>query len=107
VLPVSTVFAGSGPAAAYGLRDVAISVPTQVGRAGAEKILEIEIWPKELQALQRSAGVLRDTLASVFGGKPACRQAPGRLIGRAAPRASVCAPGPSVPQPARRVDRSL
>jgi L-lactate dehydrogenase len=50
---------------------VAISVPTQVGRAGAEKILEIEIWPKELQALQRSAGVLRDTLASVFGGKTA------------------------------------
>ena len=71
VLPVSTVFSGSGPATAYGLRDVAISVPTQVGRAGAEKILEIEIWPKELQALQRSAGVLRDSLASVFGGKTA------------------------------------
>ena len=69
VLPVSTVLSGSGPAAAYGLRDVAISVPTQVGRAGAEKILEIEIWPKELQALQRSAAVLQDTLASVFGGK--------------------------------------
>ncbi len=71
VLPVSTVFSGSGPAAAYGLRDVAISVPTQVGRAGAEKVLEIEIWPKELQALQRSASVLRETLSQVFGGKPA------------------------------------
>ena len=71
VLPVSTVLSGSGPGAAYGLRDVAISVPTQVGRAGAEKILEIEIWPKELQALQRSAAVLQDTLASVFGGKTA------------------------------------
>ncbi len=71
VLPVSTVLSGSGPGAAYGLRDVAISVPTQVGRAGAEKILEIEIWPKELQALQRSAAVLHDTLASVFGGKTA------------------------------------
>jgi len=68
---VSTVLSGSGPGAAYGLRDVAISVPTQVGRAGAEKILEIEIWPKELQALQRSAAVLQDTLASVFGGKKA------------------------------------
>ncbi|MEN9667597.1 MAG: hypothetical protein RLZZ326_3960, partial [Planctomycetota bacterium] len=32
---------------------------------------EIEIWPKELQALQRSAAVLQDTLASVFGGKKA------------------------------------
>ena len=71
VLPVSTVLSGSGPGAAYGLRDVAISVPTQVGRAGAEKILEIEIWPKELQALQRSAALLHDTLASVFGGKTA------------------------------------
>ena len=71
VLPVSTVLSGSGPGAAYGLRDVAISVPTQVGRAGAEKILEIEIWPKELQALQRSAAVLQDPLASVFGGKTA------------------------------------
>jgi len=71
VLPVSTVFPASGPAAPYGLRDVAISVPTQVGRAGAEKIIEIEIWPKELQALQRSAGVLRETLSQVFGGRPA------------------------------------
>ena len=68
VLPVSTVFGGSGPAP-YGIRDVAISVPTIVGRSGAERIIEIELWPKELQALQKSAGVLRDTLAQVFGGK--------------------------------------
>ncbi|RLS30680.1 MAG: lactate dehydrogenase [Planctomycetota bacterium] len=71
VLPVSTVFAGSGPAGPYGLRDVAISVPTQVGRAGAEKVLEIELWPKELQGLKRSASVLQETLAQVFGGKMA------------------------------------
>ena len=70
VLPVSTVLSGSGAAAPYGLRDVAISVPTQVGRAGAEKIVEIEVWPKELQALKRSADVLRETLSQVFGGKP-------------------------------------
>jgi len=67
ILPVSTAFIGSG--GAYGLRDVAISVPTQVGRAGAERILEIDLWPKELQALKRSAGILQETLGQVFGGK--------------------------------------
>ena len=61
VLPVSTVMTGS-----YGLRDVAISVPTVVGRKGAEKIVELELWPKEMQGLKRSAGVLHDTLGQVF-----------------------------------------
>jgi L-lactate dehydrogenase len=61
VLPVSTVQTGS-----YGIRDVALSVPTVVGRAGAEKTLEIELWPKEMQALKASAGVLQKTLADVL-----------------------------------------
>jgi L-lactate dehydrogenase len=61
VLPVSTVLTGS-----YGLRDVSISVPTMVGRAGAEKIIELELWPKEMQGLKRSAGVLQDTLRQVL-----------------------------------------
>ena len=63
VLPVSTVQAGC-----YGLRDVALSVPTVVGRNGAEKTLEIELWPKEMQGLKMSAGVLQKTLAEVLGG---------------------------------------
>jgi L-lactate dehydrogenase len=63
VLPVSTVQAGC-----YGLRDVAISVPTVVGRAGAEQCLEIELWPKEMQGLRRSAAVLRETLDQVLAG---------------------------------------
>jgi L-lactate dehydrogenase len=63
VLPVSTVL--SGP---YGIRDVAISVPTVVGRAGAEKALEIELWPKESQGLKRSAAVLAETLGQVLSG---------------------------------------
>jgi L-lactate dehydrogenase len=63
VLPVSAVQGGC-----YGLRDVAISVPTVVGRAGAEKMLEIELWPKEMQGLKRSAAVLQDTLAQVLAG---------------------------------------
>jgi L-lactate dehydrogenase len=61
VLPVSTVQTGC-----YGIRDVALSVPTVVGRQGAEKTLEIELWPKETQALRRSAGVLRETLDQVL-----------------------------------------
>ena len=61
VLPVSTVLTGP-----YGLRDVSISVPTVIGRAGAEKIIELELWPKEMQGLKRSAGVLQDTLRQVL-----------------------------------------
>jgi L-lactate dehydrogenase len=64
VLPVSTVQSGC-----YGIRDVAISVPTVVGRAGAEKTLEIELWPKESQGLKRSATVLQETLAEVLASK--------------------------------------
>jgi len=64
VLPVSAVQQG-----AYGLRDVAISVPTVVGRAGAERMIELELWPKELQGLRRSAGVLQETLGQVLGGR--------------------------------------
>lgn len=63
VLPVSTVQAG-----AYGIRDVALSVPTVVGRGGAEETLEIELWPKESQALRRSGSVLRETLDQVMAG---------------------------------------
>jgi L-lactate dehydrogenase len=63
VLPVSTVQAGC-----YGLRDVAISVPTVVGRAGAEATLEIDLWPKEMQGLKRSAAVLQEILGQVLVG---------------------------------------
>jgi L-lactate dehydrogenase len=61
VLPVSTVQTGC-----YGIRDVAISVPTIVGRSGAEKTLEIDLWPKEVQGLKASAGVLQKTLGDVL-----------------------------------------
>ena len=64
VLPISTVQRGC-----YGLRDVSLSVPTVVGRGGAEKTLEVELWPKEFQGLKRSAGVLQETLAQVLAGR--------------------------------------
>jgi len=61
VLPVSTVQSGC-----YGIRDVALSVPTVVGRAGAIDRLEIDLWPKEVQSLRRSGQVLRETVDTVL-----------------------------------------
>jgi L-lactate dehydrogenase len=60
VLPISSVQNGC-----YGLRDVSISVPTVVGRSGILGTRDIELWPNELQALQNSANVLRQTLENV------------------------------------------
>jgi L-lactate dehydrogenase len=62
ILPVSSVQRGC-----YGLRDVAISVPTVVGRSGVVATREIELWPKEAQALRTSAQVLRQTIDAVAG----------------------------------------
>lgn len=64
VLPVSTVQHGK-----YGIVDVAISVPTVVGRAGATEQLEIELWSKEKMALTQSARVLKQTLDQVMGAR--------------------------------------
>ena len=62
VLPVSTVQQG-----AYGLKNVALSVPTVVGRAGALAHVQVELWPKEMQSLQASARALQETFAKVKG----------------------------------------
>ncbi len=61
ILPVSTVQAGC-----YGIRDVALSVPTVVGRAGSLDRLELELWPKELQGIRSSATALRPTLDTIL-----------------------------------------
>lgn len=61
ILPVSTVQAGC-----YGIRDVALSVPTKVGACGAGERLEIDLWPKEMQGLRNSASALRPTLDAVL-----------------------------------------
>lgn len=60
ILPVSSPIQG-----VYGLRNVSISVPTVVGRAGVLAHVELELWPKEIQALQASAKALRDTRATI------------------------------------------
>ena len=61
ILPVSTVQEGC-----YDVRDVALSVPTVVGRQGMVDRLEIELWPKEVQGLRQSGSVLRQTLQQVL-----------------------------------------
>jgi len=61
VLPVSSVQAGC-----YGIRDVALSVPTVVGRQGVIDRHEIELWPKEMQGMRASGAALRKTLDLVL-----------------------------------------
>jgi L-lactate dehydrogenase len=60
LLPVSSVQQGK-----YGLRDIAISVPTIVGRSGVIEQVELAIWPKEQQGLQASARALQEIWSKV------------------------------------------
>lgn len=60
LLPVSSLVNGQ-----YGIRNTCLSVPTIVGRRGVVEVIELELWPKELNALQASARALQDTLAKV------------------------------------------
>ncbi len=56
VLPVSTRMNGQ-----YGLRNVCLSLPTVVGRAGVVDYVTPELWPKEQQGLQASMRALEET----------------------------------------------
>lgn len=60
ILPVSSCIRG-----AYGIRDISLSVPTVVGRAGVIEHVELELWPKELQGLQASAKALKETASKI------------------------------------------
>ncbi len=62
ILPVSSLQTGL-----YGIDDVCLSVPTIVGRKGVEKQIEMKLADEELQALRRSAQVLKETQAQVMG----------------------------------------
>jgi L-lactate dehydrogenase len=60
LLPVSTRLAGE-----YGIRNTCTSVPTLLGRGGVIRRLEVELWPRELSALQAGAKQLDCTYAQV------------------------------------------
>jgi L-lactate dehydrogenase len=61
ILPVSSLINGI-----YGIRNVCLSVPTVVGRRGVVETKELELWPKELNALQASARALTETFSKVM-----------------------------------------
>jgi len=60
LLPVSSLLNG-----AYGIHDVCLSVPTEVGCGGVRKQIELPLTPKERLGLQNSARVLRETIGQV------------------------------------------
>lgn len=61
VLPVSTVQRG-----AYGIHKTCLSVPTIIGRRGVIARLEVELWPKEVNALKTSAAALEETYGTIM-----------------------------------------
>jgi L-lactate dehydrogenase len=60
VLPVSTPQRGL-----FGISDVSLSLPTRLGRGGAEEVIAIQLTEEERVALLRSAVVLKETLVSL------------------------------------------
>jgi len=63
VLTVSTLIDG-----AYGLSDVCLSLPAVVGARGAGRLVAPELPEDELEALHRSARILKEAIAHVEGG---------------------------------------
>jgi L-lactate dehydrogenase len=59
VLTVSRVQNGT-----LGIRDVALSLPTIVGTDGGTQVIEPDLSADERRALERSASVLRQAVAS-------------------------------------------
>jgi len=54
----------------YGLNDIAVSVPAQVGARGVEKILQVEMGTEEQQAFQKAASELKTSIERVTGQLP-------------------------------------
>ena len=50
----------------YDIRDVALSVPTVIGRRGVVATHEIDLWPKEVQGIRKSGQILRQTIDTVL-----------------------------------------
>ena len=60
VLPVSVHMNGE-----YGIAGMCLSIPTVVGRGGAEQVLEIELSQDELRKLRESSQELRQILDEI------------------------------------------
>jgi len=60
ILPVSSLVDDH-----YGISDVCLSLPSVVGRNGVERLVPIGLSSDEAEALRRSAGILRATIAEL------------------------------------------
>jgi L-lactate dehydrogenase len=63
ILAVSTMLKGE-----YGLRDVCLSVPCILAEGGVERVVETNLSERELEALSRSAAVLKQSLRDLEQG---------------------------------------
>lgn len=60
ILPCSVYLEGE-----YGLRDICFGVPVKLGAKGLEQVVEIQLQPDERAALERSAELIRSSMAAL------------------------------------------
>ncbi len=60
ILPVSSVQTGT-----LGISDIALSLPTKVGRKGVVEVIAPAVTPEEVELLHKSAQSLKDVLAQI------------------------------------------
>jgi len=60
ILPCSVYLEGE-----YGLEDICFGVPVKLGAGGLQQIIEIELTPDEQEALDRSAALIRSSMAAL------------------------------------------
>ena len=98
LLPVSSLVQG-----AYGIRDVCLSVPTEVGCGGVRKQVELALTPKERLGVQNSARVLRETITAV---EARLRNGPAPATPTPVAPPAVTTSNGAVPVPTRFVPRA-
>jgi len=65
IIPCTTLLEGQ-----YGIDNVFCGVPVKLGKCGVEQVLEINLSPSELEALQQSAAIVQEnckSLATILG----------------------------------------
>ena len=60
ILTISSVLDGE-----YGIKDIALSVPTQVSGYGTERVLDVPFSENEIAGLRSSAQTLKESLKSI------------------------------------------
>ena len=60
ILPCSVYLEGE-----YGLEDICFGVPVKLGNTGVEQIIEIELNEDEREALEKSAALIRSSIAAL------------------------------------------